>query len=155
MLLRELDIGHVQEVFQRLFDEGMTAATARRLFSTLRSALGTAVRERLLPYTLAQVPEAAEGAQAVRGGVDEAAGRGVAEDWNGPWWRCGRRRRRRSWSLIAGYPLFAAYHLIAMRGLRRGEACRADVDDLDLDEGLPTSPGSFSRGPAASCGRAR
>ena len=48
VLLRELDIGHVQEVFQRLFDEGMTAATARRLFSTLRSALGTAVRERLI-----------------------------------------------------------------------------------------------------------
>lgn len=58
-------------------------------------------------------------------------------------------------SSIAGHPLFAAYHLIAMRGLRRGEACGLMWDDLDLDEGLPTSPGSFSRGPAASCGRAR
>ena len=46
VLLRELHIGHVQDAFQRLFDEGMTAATARRLFSTLRSALNAAVRER-------------------------------------------------------------------------------------------------------------
>jgi len=42
VLLRELHIGHVQDAFQRLFDEGMTAATARRLFSTLRSALNPA-----------------------------------------------------------------------------------------------------------------
>jgi hypothetical protein len=48
VLLRELHIGHVQDAFQRLFDEGMTAATARRLFSTLRSALNAAVRERLI-----------------------------------------------------------------------------------------------------------
>ena len=39
VLLRELHIGHVQDAFQRPFDDGMTAATARRLFSTLRSAL--------------------------------------------------------------------------------------------------------------------
>jgi hypothetical protein len=48
VLLRELHIGHVQDAFQRLFDEGMTAATARRLFSTPRSALNAAVRERLI-----------------------------------------------------------------------------------------------------------
>jgi hypothetical protein len=30
VLLGELHIGHVQDAFQRLFDEGMTAATARR-----------------------------------------------------------------------------------------------------------------------------
>ena len=48
MLLRELHIGHVQDAFQRLFDDGMTAVTARRLFSTLRSALNAAVRERLI-----------------------------------------------------------------------------------------------------------
>jgi hypothetical protein len=48
VLLRELHIGHVQDAFQRLFDEGMTATTARRLFSTLRSALNAAVREQLI-----------------------------------------------------------------------------------------------------------
>ncbi len=37
---------------------------------------------------------------------------------------------------VAGHPLFATYHLIAMRGLRRGEACGLQWDDLDLDEGV-------------------
>ena len=49
VLLGELHVGHVQEAFRRLLDEGMTPATARRLFSTLRSALNAAVRERLIP----------------------------------------------------------------------------------------------------------
>jgi integrase len=39
-------------------------------------------------------------------------------------------------SLVAGHTMFAVYHLIAMRGLRRGEACGLTWDDLDLDEGL-------------------
>jgi integrase len=37
---------------------------------------------------------------------------------------------------IAGHPMFAAYHLVAMRGLRRGEACGLTWDDLDPDEGI-------------------
>jgi hypothetical protein len=28
-MLRELHVGHVQDAFQRLFDQGMTEATAR------------------------------------------------------------------------------------------------------------------------------
>jgi integrase len=39
-------------------------------------------------------------------------------------------------SSVAGHPIFAACHLIAMRGLRRGEACGLTWDDLDLDEGV-------------------
>ena len=39
-------------------------------------------------------------------------------------------------SAIASHPLSPAYHLIAMRGLRRGEACGLRWDDLDLDEGI-------------------
>ena len=61
VLLRELHIGHVQDAFQRLFDEGMTAATARRLFSTLRSALERGRAGEADPGQPGQVPEAAKG----------------------------------------------------------------------------------------------
>jgi hypothetical protein len=49
VLLSELHVGHVDRAFRRLFGEGMTPATARRLFSTLRTALNAAARERLIP----------------------------------------------------------------------------------------------------------
>ena len=137
VLLRELDIGHVQEVFQRLFDEGMTAATARRLFSTLRSALSAAVRELLIPDNPARYLRLPKGR------------RPFAVVWTkrrvGQWRRTGERPVVAVWtpaqlaeflSSIAGHPLFAAYHLIAMRGLRRGEACGLRWEDLDLDEGV-------------------
>ena len=151
VLLRELHIGHVQDAFQRLFDEGMTAATARRLFSTLRSALNAAVRERLIRDNPARYLKLPKGR------------RPFAVVWTKrrvrEWRRTGERPVVAVWtpaqlaeflSAIAGHPMFAAYHLIAMRGLRRGEACGLTWDDLDLDEGSPTSPGSSSRGPTAS-----
>jgi site-specific recombinase XerD len=48
VLLRELYIGHIQDAFQQLFDQGMTAANARRIFSVLRSALNAGVQEQLI-----------------------------------------------------------------------------------------------------------
>lgn len=137
VLLRELDISHVQKVFQRLFDEGMTAATARRLFSTLRSALNAAVRERLIRDNPARYLKLPKGR------------RPFAMVWTKrrvkEWRRTGERPVVAVWtpeqlaqflSSIAGHQLSAAYHLIAMRGLRRGEACGLMWDDLDLDEGI-------------------
>jgi integrase len=137
VLLRELRVGHVQDAFQRLFDDGMTTATARRVFSTLRSALNTAVRERLIgdnPARYLKLPK---------------ADRPLAVVWTSrrvrDWQRTGRRPVVAVWtpvqlaeflSSIAGHPLFAVYRLIAMRGLRRGEACGLRWEDLDLDEGI-------------------
>jgi integrase len=137
VLLREVHVGHVQDAFQRLFDEGMTAATARRLFSTLRSALNAAVRERLIADNPARYVKLPRGH------------RPLAVVWTKrrvqQWRRTGERPVVAVWtpallaeflSSIAGHPMTAAYHLIAMRGLRRGEACGLMWDDLDLDEGI-------------------
>src|SRR6202020_1692822 len=84
VLLHELHIGHVQDAFQRLFDEGMTAATARCWFSTLRSALNAAVRERLIrdnPAKYLKLPKGRRPFAVVwtkRRGAGVAADRGTA-----------------------------------------------------------------------------
>jgi hypothetical protein len=79
VLLAELDTGNVERAFRRMFEAGMTAATAQRLLATLRSALNAAVRERLIGDSPARC-QAAPWAQAACGGVDPAAGAGVAAD---------------------------------------------------------------------------
>jgi integrase len=137
VLLREVHVGHVQDAFQWLFGEGMTGATARRLFSTLRSALNAAVRERLIADNPARYVKLPRGR------------RPLAVVWTKrrvqQWRRTGERPVVAVWtpallaeflSSIAGHPMSAVYHLIAMRGLRRGEACGLMWDDLDLDEGI-------------------
>jgi hypothetical protein len=63
VLLSELHVGHVERAFRRLFDEGMTPATARRLFSTLRTALNAAARERLIPDNPARYVKLPRGAR--------------------------------------------------------------------------------------------
>jgi integrase len=56
---------------------------------------------------------------------------------------------------VGSHRLFAVFHLIAMRGLRRGEACGLKWEDLDLDEGLAYLPARFRRDRMAGCGHAR
>jgi len=137
VLLGELHVGHVEQAFRRLFEEGMTPATARRLFSTLRTALNAAVRERLIPDNPARYVKLPRGC---RPHAVVWTKRRVEE-----WKRTGARPAVAVWTpaqlaeflaSIAAHRLFAAFHLIAMRGLRRGEACGLRWDDLDLDEGL-------------------
>ena len=137
VLLRELHIGHVQDAFQRLFDEGIDRSdgAAAVLDAAVRPQRGRAGEAH--PGQPGQVPEAAEGTKAVRGGMDEAAGQGVAADRGAA--RGGGEtpaQLAQFLSAIASHPMFAAYHLIAMRGLRRGEECGLTWDDLDLDEGI-------------------
>ena len=45
----------------------------------------------------------------------------------------------------AKHRLYSLYHLIAFRGLRRGEACGQQWTDTDLGAGCSQSPRSSSR----------
>jgi hypothetical protein len=121
LLLGELHVGHLVREFRRLFDEGMTPATARRLFSTLRTGLNAVARERLIPGNPARYVNLPRGA---RPHAVVWTKRGVEE-----WKRTGIRPAVAVWTpaqlaqflaSIGSHRLFAVFHLIAMRGLRRG-----------------------------------
>ena len=107
------------------------------MYCTLRSALNAAAREKLItdnPARYLQVP---------------AGRRPHAVIWTRrrvrEWQRTGDRppvavwttaQTRRFLKSACSHRLFAAYQLIALRGLRRGEACGLRWADLDLDAGL-------------------
>jgi len=137
VLLRELDAARVGQAFARLSAGGMSAATARRVFSTLRTALNAAVREGLIPASPARYVELPR------------ARRPFAVVWTKrrveEWQRTGERPAVAVWtpdqlsaflSSVAGHPLFALFRMVGMRGLRRGEACGLQWGDLDLDDGV-------------------
>jgi len=63
VLLSELHVGHVEMAFRRPFNEGMIPATARRLFSTQRTALNAPARERLIPDNPARYVKLPRGAR--------------------------------------------------------------------------------------------
>ncbi|MGH3158522.1 MAG: tyrosine-type recombinase/integrase [Streptosporangiaceae bacterium] len=135
VLLAELHIGHLEQVFTALLrNEGMSAATARRVHSTLRSALNAAMRERLLSDNPARYLKLPRGR------------RPHAVVWTRrrvkQWQRSGTRPVVAVWTpaqtaeflnAITGHRLHAAFHLIALRGLRRGEAAGLRWCDVDLN----------------------
>jgi integrase len=137
VLLADLDVARLQRLFAGMLEAGMTEATVRRVYCTLRSALNAAVREQLItdnPARYLQLP---------------AGRRPHAVIWTRrrvrEWQRTGARppvavwttaQTRRFLKSARSHPLFAAYQLIALRGLRRGEACGLRWADLDLDAGL-------------------
>jgi len=135
VLLAELHIGHLEKVFTALLKkQGMSAATARRVHSTLRSALNAAVCERLLADNPARYLKLPRGR------------RPHAVVWTRrrvkQWQRSGARPVVAVWTptqtaafltAITGHRMHAAYHLIALRGLRRGEAAGLRWCDVDLD----------------------
>jgi integrase len=137
VLLADLDVARLQRLFTGMLEAGMTEATVRRVYCTLRSALNAAVREQLItdnPARYLQLP---------------AGHRPHAVIWTRrrvrEWQRTGARPPVAVWTTAqtrqflkaaAGHRLYAAYQLIALRGLRRGEACGLRWADLDLDAGL-------------------
>ncbi len=114
----------------------VTAATLARVRATLRAALNAAIRAGLITANAASRAEIPS-ARRPRPVVWTAAR--VAE-----WQRTGIRPPVAVWTpaqtarflnAIRGHRLYAAYHLIALRGLRRGEAAGLRWCDIDLDGG--------------------
>jgi integrase len=142
ILLADLSPGHVQAMFTAIcrqheaMGRSVTTATLVRVKATLRTALNAAIRAGHVTTNAAsraELPPSRRPKAAVW-----TAGR-VSE-----WERTGIRPPVAVWTpaqtatflnSIHQHRLYAAYHLIALRGLRRGEACGLRSCDVDLDSG--------------------
>lgn len=92
-------------------------ATSRRVFSTLRAALNSAVKKRRLTYNPCQ-------------GVElEPEHRDEAKVWNAD-------QIRAFLAAVEGDRLALLFRLVLLRGLRRGEACALRWSDVDVDAGM-------------------
>jgi integrase len=140
ILLGELSVHQVQAMFAAIIRQHHTlgtpvsAATLTRIRATLRAALNAAIRRGLLsenPAAKAELPRAR---------------RPRAVVWTPyrieQWRRTGERPPVAVWTAqqtaqflrsTEDHRLYAAYHLIALRGLRRGEAAGLRWWDIDLD----------------------
>jgi integrase len=117
----------------------VSAATLVRIRATLRSALNAAVREQFIadnPARWVQLPQVRRPHPVVWTGARVAA-----------WQATGQRPAVAVWTAqqtaaflrgIADDPLYGYYHLIALRGLRRGEATGLAWPQVDLDSGEAT-----------------
>jgi integrase len=140
VLLSELSVAHVQAMFTAIVRQHqalgspVTAATLNRIRATLRAALNAAIRRGLIadnPASRAELPKS----RRPRAVVWTPA---RIEHWH----RTGEHPAVAVWtasqtalflSSIQDDRLYAAYHLIALRGLRRGEAAGLRWCDVDLD----------------------
>jgi integrase len=140
VLLSELSVAHVQAMFTAIIRQhqalgtAVTAATLNRIRATLRAALNAAVRRGLIadnPASRAELPRA----RRPRAVVWTPA---RVEHWR----RTGEHPTVAVWTAAQTAEflraseddrLYAAYHLIALRGLRRGEAAGLRWCDVDLD----------------------
>ncbi|TDC63555.1 site-specific integrase [Actinomadura sp. GC306] len=142
LLLAEVSVAHVEEMFQVITREHknagrrLSAATLDRIRATLRAALNAALRAGLVeenPASLVALPPTR---------------RPRAVVWTATrvqhWRKTGERPAVAVWTAaqtaqfldaITEHRLYTAYHVIALRGLRRGEAAGLRWCDIDLDEG--------------------
>jgi integrase len=114
--LRDLSPSHVQQLLAALGKTGLSGSSIRRVHATLRSALATAKRRRLIPVN----PASNEA-------VDLPA---VARPKVRPW---EPGELGAFLDHAAGDRLGVLYEVLAATGLRRGEALGLRWDDLDAE----------------------
>jgi len=123
-----------------------SAATLHRIHATLRAALNGAVRAGLIsanPGRYPELPKAARPRPQVW--TPALTGRWQLEGWRpavGVWTAA---QTAQFLAQVRGHRLYALFHLVALRGLRRGEAAGLRWSDLDLDAGTLTVAGQLQQ----------
>jgi integrase len=152
ILLAELSPADVQAMFTAIIrgdaalGRPVSAATLRRIHATLRAALNAAVRAGLIAVNPGRWPELPAAARP-RPQVWTPA---LTEGWEREGWRpvVGVWTAEQTAAFLAqveGHRLYALFHLVALRGLRRGEAVGLRWSDLDLDAGTLTVTGQLQQ----------
>jgi len=150
--LAALTAGDVQAMFTAIardetaLGRPVSAATLHRVHATLRAALNGAVRAGLIavnPGRWPELPKAARPRPQVW--TPALTGRWEREGWRpavGVWTAAQTAEFLRQ---VRGHRLYALFHLVALRGLRRGEAAGLRWSDLDLDAGTLTVAGQLQQ----------
>lgn len=121
ILLADLRPHHLDQMYESLLGDPhqppRKAATVRRIHATLRAALNVAVRRRLIPWNPAVHIEL------------PSTDRTQTQVWT-------PEQLGRFLDHHADHRLYALFHVIALTGLRRGEALGLRWADLDLDQAV-------------------
>ena len=143
--LAGLTAGDVQAMFTPVIrNEGalgrpVSAATLHRIHATLRAALNGAVRAGLISVNPGRYPELPRAARPrPQVWTPPLTGRWQLEGWRpavGVWTAA---QTSQFLAQVRGHRLYALFHLVALRGPRRGEAAGLRWSDLDLDAGTLT-----------------
>jgi integrase len=150
--LGELSAADVQGMFTTFIRAGaalgrpVSPATLRRIHATLRAALNAAVRAGLIGVNPGRWPELPVAARP-RPQVWTPA---RAELWHREGWRPAvavwtAGQTAQFLSHVRAHRLYALFHLVALRGLRRGEVAGLRWADLDLDAGTLTVSGQLQQ----------
>jgi integrase len=150
--LAALTAGDVQAMFtavtrdETVLGRPVSAATLHRIHATLRAALNGAVRAGLINLNPGRYPELPRAVRP-RPQVWTAV---MTERWQREGWRpeVGVWTAAQTAEFLRyarGHRLYALFHLVALRGLRRGEAAGLTWADVDLEAGTLTVSGQLQQ----------